>query len=299
MTGRKLIAAWIATVVLIVVGLIWTVDQWVALGSMGTTAVVENARLSRELDTQREAIQTDLLNNAALLRDIRWSPERATPEAVVRRLAALAHGGQAKVFSIAPLESESTPRYRKSWHRIEMAAPFAELVAFAGKVEQEGGNLEEIVVEPGTGDVRAQFRLSAMEPSEEVKKILARTLAASKKAGDIAPLAALALPIDGAAVNFATGLRDPFTFVPRAAAKVAATPTILPPPLLVKGIVKFPGGNVAILNDQTVAVGDVVEGQRVEEIGNNRVVLKPVNGGSATAVVLPGLATMSSPPKRP
>jgi len=55
----------------------------------------------------------------------------------------------------------------------------------------------------------------------------------------------------------------------------------------VKGIVKFPGGVLAIVNDQIVKVGDVVDGQRVTEIADGKVVLSEPGGGSRSAL-LPG-----------
>jgi hypothetical protein len=295
-TGRNLIAAWIATLVVLVIGLGWVVREWVSLGTLGTTAGAQHARLSREVDAQRQAIQAELVGNADLLRDIRWSPAGASPDAVVRRLAELARGGQTKVSAIAPLERESTARYRKSWHRVEMAAPFRDLVDFASKVEQEGGILEEVVLETGPGDVRAQFRLSAMEPSPEAKAILGKATAASRASNARSQVSALTLPMDDRAAAARPALRDPFAFVVRAPAK-AGGPVVAAAPVALKGIVKFPGGAVAIVNDQVVKVGDVVDGHRITEISDGRVVLKQADGGSQ-AVILPGIANVPAGPKR-
>jgi hypothetical protein len=307
-SGRKLLAAWVATVAVLLIALGWTVYQWMALGTLGTTAGVQNAQLSADLDTQRQVIQKELLGNVDLLKEIRWSPERGNPDAVVRRLAELVQGGQAKVLAIAPLERESTARYRKSWHRIEMAAPYRELVDLAAKVEHEGGILEEVVLDmdrkPGDtapGPIRAQFRLSAMEPSEEAKRILDRAVAAARKAGPPAQVAALTLPIEERATGASPQLRDPFAFVQPASARSSGkpgAPVTLPGPVALKGIVKFPGGNVAIVNDQVVRVGDVVDGQRVEEISDGQIVLRQPGGGSRTET-LPGIATVLPGPKKP
>jgi hypothetical protein len=64
----------------------------------------------------------------------------------------------------------------------------------------------------------------------------------------------------------------------------------------VKGIVKFPGGAMAIVNDQIVKVGDVIEGHRVDQIVDGRVVLRDPAGGSREAM-LPGYA-VALPPKK-
>ena len=302
MSGRKLLAAWIATVLVLVVALGWTVRQWVALGSLGATAGAKRSTLSADLDTQRQIIQKELLANVDLLKDMRWTPERGNPDAVVRRLAELVQGGQAKVLAIAPLERESTARFRKSWHQIEMTAPYRELVELATKVEHEGGVLEEVTLdidrkpgEPGTGPVRAQFRLSAMEPAEDAKRILDRAIVAARQAGPPAQVAALTLPIEERAAGPAAQLRDPFGFVQRVAAKTGTA--YVQGPVVLKGIVKFPGGNVAIVNDQTVRVGDLVDGQRVTEISDGRIVLS-VPGGGTRVETLPGVATVV-PTKKP
>jgi hypothetical protein len=78
-----------------------------------------------------------------------------------------------------------------------------------------------------------------------------------------------------------------------APAQAAAAPISVP--LTVKGIVKFPGGAAAIVNDQIVKVGDVVEGQRVEAIADGRVVFHEPGGGSRTV----SLAGFSSIPPVP
>lgn len=73
------------------------------------------------------------------------------------------------------------------------------------------------------------------------------------------------------------------------------TPAPVVVPLMVKGIVKFPGGTAAIVNDQIVQVGDVIEGRRVEEITNGRVVVHEPGGGSRSVP----LAGFSSIPPAP
>jgi hypothetical protein len=64
----------------------------------------------------------------------------------------------------------------------------------------------------------------------------------------------------------------------------------------VKGIVSFPGGFLAIVNNQIVKVGDTVTGHKVERITDNNVVLRDPDGGTRT-VQLPDL--LSSSPTEP
>src|SRR2546427_9984772 len=204
---------------------------------------------------------------ADLLKDIRWTSDRAPAEDVLRRLADMARGGHAKVLAIAPLERESTPRYRKSSHRVDMAVRFGDFVDFATRVEREGGILEEVVLEgtlgakpgdeAGDGAVRAQFRLTTIEPSEDARRIMERVLAASQRNSKSSSVAAaLMLPIAARAQETTPPLRDPFKFVEaprrREPARLAAPPAPPSAPGAVQGILKFPGGNLAIVNDRVV-----------------------------------------------
>jgi hypothetical protein len=66
-------------------------------------------------------------------------------------------------------------------------------------------------------------------------------------------------------------------------------------PLAVKGIVTFSGESVAIVNDQIVGVGDVVDGHRVQAISEGKVLFLDPAGASRQAV-LPGFGPASPPP---
>jgi len=65
-----------------------------------------------------------------------------------------------------------------------------------------------------------------------------------------------------------------------------------------RGIVGFPGGFLAILNNQIVKVGDSVAGYRVERIAEREVVLRPPEGGTRV-VALPSIGASSAPPATP
>ena len=299
MRGRGLAVGWIVMAMVVLAGLGWTVAQTISLGTLGATADAQRAGLARALEASRQRIQAELVANTDLLKEIRWNPDRATAADVLRRLADLARG-QAKVLAIAPLEQEPAARYRKSSHRIDMVASFRELVDFATRVEREGGILEDIVLEiperksseAGPDAVRARFRLTTIEPSDDTRRIMERVLAASARSSKSPLAAALTLPIAAGAEGTLPPLRDPFRFVeaprPRAPVRLVA-PAPASAPVSVKGIVKFPGGNLAIVNDQIVKVGDVVDGHRVVEIADGKVILRAPEGGSRSAL-LPGFS---------
>ena len=319
MSGRRLGAAWIATAVVLLLALGWMVGQAITLGRSGASADVQHADLARQLVTSRQKIQDELVAKVEVLKDLRWNADRPSAADIVRRLAELARDGHATVSALAPVEKESTARARESSHRVEMAASFHEILDFAAKVERDGGILEDVVFEipaktgeataPAEG-LTAQFRLTTIEPSDDARHIMRRVLAASASHPRFALTSALALPMD-VQTPASPSLRDPFQFTevsprrrgPSTVTAIAAPPTGASPspaapvaaPLVVKGIVKFPGGTMAIINDQIVKVGDIVEGQRVEAIADGKVVLHEPGSGSRS-VPLAGFAPMPPAP---
>ena len=66
-----------------------------------------------------------------------------------------------------------------------------------------------------------------------------------------------------------------------------------------RGIVGFPGGQLAILNNQIVKVGDTVSGHRVERITDNNVVLRDAPKASTRTVPLPDLLGAAAGPPGP
>jgi hypothetical protein len=310
--GRGLAAGWIATVLVVIVALGVTITQTISLGRSGASADAERAALARQVESSRQRMQDELAAKLDVMKDMRWSAERPTAADVLRRLADLARDGHAKVSAVAPVDKEAGARSRESSHRVEMTASFHEIVDFATKVERDGGLLEDVVLEtpqakPGeesaADGLSAQFRLTTIEPSDDARQIMRRVLAASTKNPKFS-LTSLALPME-TQVRATPDLRDPFRFAQAPARRrhpatmtstaVQAPPTPVVVPLTVKGIVKFPGGAAAIVNDQIVQVGDVVEGRRVEEIANGRVVVHEPGGGSRSVP----LAGFSSIPPAP
>jgi hypothetical protein len=65
----------------------------------------------------------------------------------------------------------------------------------------------------------------------------------------------------------------------------------------VSGIVSYPGGALAILNEQIAKVGDSVNGHRVERIADTEVVLRRPDGGTRI-LPLPPLTAVAPPAPR-
>jgi hypothetical protein len=303
--GRGLAAGWVVVVLVILVVLGWTVAQMVSFRRLGAAAHAQRAALTRDVEASRQKTETELAANAGLLRDIRWNRDRGTAAEVLRRLADLARDGEAKVVAITPLEQEPGARYRRSSHRIDMVASFRELVDFAARVERGGGILDEVVLEvvrakaggdAGSDAIRAQFRLTTLEPSEDTRRIMDRVVAASAKTPKVSLVAALTRVSETRAEAPPAPLRDPFKYIeaprrrspgPVLARGPAAAPDVPPSaPVAVRGIVKFPGGALAIVNDQIVKVGDMVAGRRVHEIVDGKVVFTDATSGPTSVPLL-------------
>ena len=297
---------------------------------------MEQIRLSAEIRAREQAIVREMRAHSELLREMQWSPDRADPSVFLTGLAELARGARLKITAIGSLERQATPQFRKSWHQVQVVAPYQELKNLATRIEFERGVLEDVLLEPlkqearaaaAKDEVQARFKLTAVQLAPEGKAIIERVLRASPEAPGVPakPEAPLALPLPPRPEEPALALRDPFAFVATAPtarpARVAALPSTpgpgppgvpgtppptsvkeepAPPPrpMEVKGIVMFPGGALAIVNDRIVKVGDQVDGHRVQRITDTEVVLRQLDGALRT-VTLPSItAAPRAAPRR-
>ena len=326
MRHRALAIAWIALPVLFVIALAWELKWWRSLVGRGGEVRVELAGVEREIKANEAEMVREMGALAELLREMqRWSIERGDPTTFLTGLGGLAQGVRLKITGIGPLERETAPQFRKSWHKVEVIAPYEELRELATRLEREGGTLEDVSLKlskergrPGAdkaNEVEARFRLATIELTPESKAILRRALSMNRGAppAPVQPERALALPLPKDPAT-PSPLRDPFAFAsaveapglttvarsekPPGTTPANGTETPKPlPPMHVKGIVSFPGGRLAIVNDQIVKVGDQVDGQRVERITDGEVVLR-APGGSPRPVRVPNFET-ASPTKPP
>jgi hypothetical protein len=159
-------------------------------------------------------------------------------------------------------------------------------------VEQAKGILEDVRLDQppaqsaspgappsGSDEIEARFKMTAIEPSAQAKQIIERVAAASGGAAQRGAGSPLVLPVPTRVAQAPPLGRDPFSFVtppapPRPAPAPASSPEKPFVPLEVKGIVSFPDGFLAIVNNQIVKVGDTVGGHRVERITENSVMLR-------------------------
>jgi hypothetical protein len=325
-SSRTLGLAWVLLAVLLGVGLLWELSVWRSVSARAARAADERNRLTAEIRQKEEEIVREMRMHAGLLQDLQWSAAGADPSVFLNRLAELAQGSRMRITAIGPLEKQSTAQFSKLWHTVQVTGPYRDIRELAARVEREKGVLEDMVVEAGDpgaaggGELSARFRISALELSPEGKKILDRALVAAGK--DAARLPSLALPLPSR-TDGEPELRDPFLFAPgavpspRAAGPpaVASAPPAAPPvpansgvrsaapqpaasrpetPMELRGIVGFPGGHLAILNNQIVKVGDSVAGHRVEGISEREVILKSPEGGTR-AVALPTIGAGGAP----
>ncbi|HET7874632.1 MAG TPA: hypothetical protein VFN71_03830, partial [Methylomirabilota bacterium] len=93
-------------------------------------------------------------------------------------------------------------------------------------------------------------------------------------------------------------LRDPFLYGPGVAAKPIPPGPKGPDTLEVQGIVSFPGGFLAIVDNTIVRVGDKVKGYKVEDITERTVLLRGPDGAPRRLTV-PDIAVPAAPAAAP
>jgi hypothetical protein len=300
-SARGLAIVWILVAAVLGVLLVLELSKWRSLATEGTQIAAERQRLSSEIGLKEQQVVLEMRKHSALLQEMQWTSVGGDPAAFLTRLAELAQEKRMRVMAIGSLERQTAPQFTKSWHTVQVQASFPEIRELAARVEREKGILEDVRLEaapPSTGpsaaaspanELRARFRMTGLELSAAAKQIVQRAAAAGAGAAPPAAGAPPGLPVPNRAAQVG---RDPFTFLlppppPRVAGAGPAAEKPAPP-LDIKGIVTFPDGFLAIVNNQIVKVGDTVTGYRVEQITETAVTLREP-GASPRTVELPGL----------
>ena len=314
MSLRGVAVAWVVVAVVLLILLGLELSNWRSLTTEGARAVAERRRLTGEILLREQQLVAEMRRQSAVLQEMQWSSAGGDPSAFLTRLAELAQEKKMKVIAIGPLERQSAPQFNKSSHTIQIQASYREIRELAARVEQEKGILEDVRLDaapagvpaagapaasPPSDEVQARFKMTVLELSEQAKQVIDRAVAASGGTARAAPGAPLMLPVPTKVAQMPPLGRDPFTFLtpPRPTAVSAGVVPEMPSlPLEVKGIVSFPGGFLAIVNNQIVKVGDTVSGHRVERVTDNSVTLRGP-GGAPRTIDLPEL--VSPPPAAP
>jgi hypothetical protein len=305
MRSRGLAVAWLAVAICFVILLVWEVAKGRALVTEGARVAAERQQLMGQIRLREQQQAAEMRASAARLQDMQRASVGGDPSAYLTRLAELAQQRRLRVLSIGPLERQTTPQFDKSWRAVHIVGPFREIQEFVARVEQEGGLLEDVSLDqppaapasqgqpPAPSDeINVRFKMTAVELSAGAKKILERAMAAAAVQPGGTPAAPLALPVPNPPAAAPSPLRNPFAFVtppaPRLAAGAVPRPHASPPQeaMELKGIMGFPGGYLAILNNQIVTVGDTVSGRRVEKITDSAVTLREPGGTSRTVRLL-------------
>lgn len=310
MRGRPLALLWFVVIGVLLLLNIVAFYQWRSFAGRGSRVTAQRTGLGDEIRAKEGEIVALMRANAGLLQEMQWTSSGGDPAAFLTRLGDLAREKRMKVIGIGPLERASTAQFTKSWHTIQVVAPFRELRELAARVEVEKGILEDVSVRvPRSGSARpdeieAHFKMTALELTPDARKVFDRAVAGAGP-GPQGTAGSLALPLP-AEPGGAAPARDPFTFMAgtrRPPITAAPTGPGAPPPVEgersdveVKGIFGFPGGFLAIVNNQIVKTGDTVAGYRVERITEGSVVLRERSGGTRV-VTLPALPT--APPGAP
>ncbi len=306
MKPRVLAVTWVVVAVLFVVFLLVEFSKWRSLTTQMIGAASERQRLTGEIQLTEQQLAAEMRKHAALLQEMQWTSTGPDPSAFLTRMADLAREKRMTILAVGDLESQSTPQFIKSWHAVQLRAPYREIREFASRVEQDRGILEDVHIDaapatagrppgsPGSSpaeEVQARFKLTALELSPQAKVVVERALAAGGGASKVTPGSPLALPVPPATGKAPAG-RDPFVFLTPPAPPTTAASGPKPPPaaLELKGIVSFPTGFLAIVNNQIVKVGDTVSGHRVERITENSVTLREPGAATPRTIELPDIA---------
>ena len=312
MRPRALAVAWVLVAVVFVVLLLVELSKYRSLAGQIASVTAERQRLTSEIQLKEQQLLLELRKHAPLLQEMQWSLGGADPTAFLNRIDELAREKRMTITTIGPLEQRSSPQFTKSWHAIQVRAPYREIREMATRIEQDRGILEDVRMQaapaapgqpaPSSDEVQVNFNLVALEISPQGKTIMQQALTAAGGTAQALPGAPVALPVPTSVQAKPPG-RDPFAFLtppaPRVPAGPPGTPAASGPPaaplpeLALKGIVSFPDGFLAIVNNQIVKVGDTVSGYRVERITENSVSLtRPdaVTGTTSRTIELPELA---------
>jgi hypothetical protein len=290
---RELAIFWIVLVVVFVGGLIGLLQYARTLRSSGTQAAAEAARLRAAIEQRQNETLAEMKNNAITLKEMSWTGPTGDPVAFLSRVAELTQGSKLKVLAVGPLEQQATPQFSKSWHALTVQGPFHDLVGMAARVENERGTLDNVVIEaqapqapaaatPGqappprpTPEVQARFRVTALQLTQQARTIIEK---AAKASGvSLTPptsATALSLPVP----KVGSESRDPFAFGAPVDRPRQAESGVPPQAFDLQGIVGFPGGRLAIVNNQIVRPGEKMAGNTVEHITDTAVLLRQPDG---------------------
>jgi len=308
---RDLAIAWVALAVVFLAVFVFELSWWRAVSTRRSEVETERGKLAAAINQREQELIAEARANAQLLQEMSWTASGDDPAAFIRRVADLAQGSRLKVTAIGSIERQSTPQFNKSWHSIEITGPYQELRGLAARVESERGILENVslgeagrdtrdAAQPREGrplgpqtenEVQAKFRMASMELTPKTRDILNQ---ASRQSGiQLTPSAtpagpAVGLPVPATPVaGGAPPARDPFVFgIEPTVRPVAAGPK---GELELQGIVGFPGGYLAIVDNTIVKVGDKLRGHRVEDITDRVVLLRQPNG-APRRLTLPDIA---------
>ena len=313
MRERELAIFWIVLVVVFVGGLIGLLQYSRTLRNSGAQAAAEAARLRAAIAQKQNETLAVMKSNATTLKEMSWTGTTGDPVAFLSRVAELTQGSRLKVLAVGPLEQQATPQFSKSWHAVTVQGPFQDLVGMAARVESERGTLDNVVIEaqapltpatPAAGqaapprptpEVQAKFRVTALQLTQQARSIIEK---AAKASGvSLTPptsATGLSLPVP----STASETRDPFAFGAPVDRPRQAEGSVPRAAFDLQGIVGFPGGHLAIVNNQIVKPGEKMAGYTIEHITDTAVLLRQPDG-TPRRLSLPEIGAVTSRKQAP
>src|SRR5262249_3577982 len=129
----------------------------------------ERNRLTGEIRNKEQELTEEMRKHADLVQDMQWAAGGGDPSAFLARLAELAKEKRMTVMGVGSLERLITPQFAKSWHPIQVRAPYREVRELASRVEQDRGNLEDVHIEPASAPAGGQPQVETPASAAEVQ----------------------------------------------------------------------------------------------------------------------------------
>ena len=127
MKSRLVAIAWIVVAFLFVVLLLAEYSRWRSLATEGVRARAERQQLAAEIQLREQQLVGEMRKHSALLQEMQWTSSGADPSTFLARMADLAKEKRMKVMGIGPLEKQSSAQFTKTWHTIQVQAPYREI----------------------------------------------------------------------------------------------------------------------------------------------------------------------------
>jgi Tfp pilus assembly protein PilO len=275
---RNMIAIGITVVILL--GVFFTIAVYYPTNKRAKRMAKSRALLEAQVEAaspvrrlaQREATIIDALSmDVDFFKKRDLSPGKGIPK-LLEQINRMGNEMKIRFVAVKPLAGEEAPEYQRYPFLIETRAAYAELVNFVYRIENGLRlTLNDLMIETDKkipSMHRLQFALNIFELKNDL----------TANPGETGVKQALS-PANINPVNVG---RDPF--LPKKQTEIVQAPQMpkktnvstkkrRPPKLVLMGIMDIAGNRRAIINDKILRPGDMIRGQRIDQIAEDHVIM--------------------------